>query len=95
MDSILLDSPCTKQEIWEVLKSFAKGESPGLDGWTVEFFLHFFDLVGADLLEMVEDTRSSGKVIGFVNNPTTFGNYKPIALCNLCYKLISKVIETG
>lgn len=95
VDSILFDSPCTKHEIWEVLKSFAKGKSPGPNRWTVEFFLHFFDLVGADLLEMVEDTRSSGKVIGFVNstfltpipkvnNPTTFGDYRPIALCNLC-----------
>jgi hypothetical protein len=59
--------------------------------------------VGADLLELVEYTRISGEVIGFVystfltlipkvNKPTTFGDYKPIALCNLCYKLISKVI---
>jgi len=59
--------------------------------------------VGVKLLEMVEDTRSCGKVIGFVNstfltlipkvnNPSTFGDYRPIALCNLCYKLITKVI---
>jgi hypothetical protein len=58
-----LDSPCTKQEIWEVLKSFAKDKSLGPDGWIVEFFINFFDLVGDELLEVVEDTRSRGKVI--------------------------------
>jgi hypothetical protein len=26
------------------------------------------------------------------NNPTTFGDYRSIALCNLCYKLITKII---
>jgi hypothetical protein len=102
-DATLLDCPCTKLELWEVLKSFAKDKSLGPDGWTVEFFIHFFDLVGDDLLEMVEDSRLRGSVnksinvtfltlIPKVNNPLSFGDYRPIALCNLCYKLISKLI---
>jgi hypothetical protein len=102
-DTLLLDSPCTLQEIWEVLKSFAKDKILGPDGWTVKVFLQFFDLVGSKQLEVVEDTRSCGKVIisvnsNFltlipkVNNPFTFGDYKPIALRNLCYKLITKII---
>jgi hypothetical protein len=102
-DSNHLDSPCTLQEVLDALKSFNKDKSPGPDDWTVEFFLHFFDLVGVELLELVEDSRLRGKVIGALNstfltlipkenNPTTFGDYRPIALCNLCYKLISKII---
>jgi hypothetical protein len=104
-DSLTLESPCTLQEILVALKSFSKDKIPGPDGWTVEFYLHFFDLVGPDLLELVEDTRLSGKVAGALNsnfltlipkeaNPTTFGDYRPIALCNMCYKLISKIIAT-
>jgi len=98
-DSNQLDSPCNLQEVWDVLKSFTKYKSPGPDGWTVEFFLHFFELVGAELLELVEDSRIRGKVIGSLNstfltlipkenNVTSLDDYKPIALCNLCYKLI-------
>jgi hypothetical protein len=85
------------------LLSFNKDRSPGPDGWTVEFFLQFFDLVGSDLLELVEDSRLRGKITGALNstfltlipkanNPSTFGDYRPIALCNLCYKLITKII---
>jgi hypothetical protein len=60
-DTLQLERPCTKEELWEVLKLFAKDKSLGPDGWTVEFFLHFFDLVGGDLLEVVEDSRTRGK----------------------------------
>jgi hypothetical protein len=40
----ILENPCTKEEVLEVLRGFTKDKSPGPDGWTVEFFLHFFDL---------------------------------------------------
>jgi hypothetical protein len=60
MDNQLLERPCTKVEILVVLKGFAKDKSLGPDGWMVEFFFFFFDLVGDDLLEAVEESRRSG-----------------------------------
>jgi hypothetical protein len=45
-DATTLEKPCTKEEILEVLKGFTKDKSHGLDGWTVEFFLRYFELVG-------------------------------------------------
>jgi hypothetical protein len=44
------------------LNSFSKDNIPGPDGWTVEFYLHFLDLVGPDLLELVEDSKLQGKI---------------------------------
>lgn len=37
-----------------VLRSFVKDKSLGPDGWTMELFLYFFDLMGEDLVNMVE-----------------------------------------
>jgi hypothetical protein len=95
--------PVGLEELRKVLKKFKVDKSPGPDGWTVEFFVHFFDLVGEDLLNMVEETRQKGKILGGlnstfialipkVNKPLSFGDYRPISLCNLCYKIISKII---
>jgi hypothetical protein len=55
-DVTTLEKPCTVEEILEFLKGFTKDKSLGPDGWTVEFFLNFFDLVASDLLEAVEES---------------------------------------
>jgi hypothetical protein len=44
-DVLSLEKPCTREEIHEVLKGFSKDKSPRPDGWTVKFFIQFFDLV--------------------------------------------------
>ena len=48
--------PVTIKEVETTLKNFAKDKSPGPDGWTVEFFLHFFDMLGLELVEAIEYT---------------------------------------
>ena len=90
-------------EIESTLKSFKKDRSPGPDEWPVEFYMHFFDLLGSDLLSAVDLTRVSGIIPSSLNStfialipkkdkPQTFADFRPISLCNLLYKLISKVI---
>jgi hypothetical protein len=99
-----LYKPVTLTEIKDILSLFKKERSPGPDGWTSEFFIFFFDLVGVDLLQLVEDSRLKGKISRSLNatflvlipkkdNPRTFFDFRPISLCNLIYKLISKVIS--
>jgi hypothetical protein len=103
-DAADLYKPVTLTEIKDILSQFKKERSPGPDGWTSEFFIHYFDLVGVDLLQLVEDSRLKGKISGSLNatfmvlipkkeNPLTFLDFRPISLCNLIYKLISKVIS--
>ena len=84
------------------MKSFEKDKSPGPNGCPVEFFLGFFDLVGGDLLPVVESSRVSRRVDNSLNStfislipkeekPLSFADFRPISLCNLVYKLISKI----
>jgi len=63
-----IEVPCTKEELLEVIKGFKKEKSPGPDGWMVELYLHFFDLMWQDLLDVVEDARTRGRVNSQLNN---------------------------
>lgn len=93
----------TLKEVEATLEVFAKDKILGPDDWTVKFFLKFLDLLGPELVEAIEDTRVSGvnleelkktylTLIPKVDRPTSFADYRPIALCNLLYKLITKII---
>ena len=90
-------------EIEGDLRSFKKDKSPVPNGWPVEFFIYFFDLVGWDLLKVVECSRISGRIAPSLNSTflalipkkdktTTFADFMLMSLCNLNYKLISKII---
>lgn len=69
----------------------------------MEFFIDFFNLLGEDLLRVVDDVHLIGKVIGSMNTnflmliskvdyPTSFTYFCLISLCNSVYKIVSKVI---
>jgi hypothetical protein len=74
-----------------ILKGYKASKIPGLDGWTVEFFLDFFYLMGDKIVEMVEESIKKGRVSEALNatflalipkseNPSSFSDFRPIAL---------------
>lgn len=60
----------TMGELESTLKWFKKDKSQGLDGWSVEFYLSFFDIIGPNLLKVIKDCRTSRRMYEAIN--TTF-----------------------
>jgi len=93
----------TLKEIEDILKDCVNFKSPFPDGWTIEFFLSFWDILGPDVLGMMEESHCKGHIYGALNStfialipkkakPISFDDYRPISLCNVIYKIISKTI---
>jgi hypothetical protein len=94
----------TEGELKETIHIFQKDKIPGSDEWTIEFYVAFFDLIGADLLQVVEESRRNGRLYAPINStfialipkqyePQSFDGFWPISLCNCLYKIIAKIIE--
>ena len=98
-----LDRAITENEVLKVPKAFSPDKCPGPDGWPSEFFIHFFHLMGAELTQIIEHIRLRGVMPANLNStfialipkmdePQTFVDFRPIALCNILYKITSKII---
>ena len=81
----------------------ALGKSLGPDGFTSNFFHHFWDMVKEEVVESVKESRIKRGVLKAFNAtfltliPKEVGaespdKFRPIALCNVIYKIISRVI---
>ena len=49
----------TLGEVEDVIKCMGRDKSPGPYGWNVEYFGHFFDLLGQELIDAVEESSSN------------------------------------
>ena len=81
------------------------GKVPGLDGFTTDFFHHCWDLIKEEVRQVMEESRTFGQVLTTLNatfltlipkeeRVTHPKQYRPITLCNVIYKIITKVIVT-
>ena len=57
-----LDSPITFPELTQALAGLNSGKAPGIDGLPAEFFLAFWDLLGPELLNVLESSLVNGEL---------------------------------
>uniref|UniRef100_A0A2N9JBI5 CCHC-type domain-containing protein n=1 Tax=Fagus sylvatica TaxID=28930 RepID=A0A2N9JBI5_FAGSY len=100
-DSLLF--PITEEEVKIALFQMNPSKAPGPDGMSALFFQKYWHVIGTDITSAVLDCISSRKLLKSVNykhialipkvaNPESMGQLRPISLCNVLYKLVSKVL---
>ncbi|KAG7534112.1 Reverse transcriptase domain [Arabidopsis thaliana x Arabidopsis arenosa] len=88
-------------EIYDAICQIGDDKAPGPDGLTARFYKQCWHIVGQDVIKEVKNffTTSTMKphinhtnlcLLPKIENPSTFSDYRPIALCNVLYKVISK-----
>ncbi|CAA6674462.1 unnamed protein product [Spirodela intermedia] len=102
-ESSLTTAIPTGEEIKEVVFSMSRHRAPGPDGFPADFYISCWDIVGTDLIQAIKEifrrkvfTRSWKAtflaLIPKVTTPTSFRDFRPISLCNVCYKVVSKIV---
>jgi hypothetical protein len=98
-----LSAPVVKKEVYEALMTMKSYKAPGPDGFQPIFFKLFWEYVGDDLWNFIkhafEDGRYDKKICETLivlipkgDSQSTFKDFRPISLCNVTYKLMSKII---
>ena len=97
----------TLEELHSALKASARGKKPGSDGLPYEFFAQFWDLLGPELLAVLQDSFQTQHAPSLPASMTQgvitllykgkgphalLDSYRPITLLNSDYKLLAKAL---
>ncbi|XP_031116517.1 uncharacterized protein LOC116020174 [Ipomoea triloba] len=103
MDNACLMQSFTVDEVKEALFSMAPDKSPGPDGFSPAFYQHFWNEISPDVANFIIGcangagfpTGMNDAIITLIPKksvPVTMADLRPIALCNVTYKILSKMI---
>lgn len=91
-------------EIKEALFAINGEKAPGPDGFSASFYHTHWEDIGPDLVKEIQQAFSTGCLPPEINNthvclipkittPQRVSDYRPIALCNVYYKIFSKILQ--
>ncbi|GJW79213.1 RNA-directed DNA polymerase, eukaryota [Tanacetum coccineum] len=98
-----LEGPISIEEVRKAVWGCGDNKSPGIDGFTFEFFRKYWDLLGADLYDAVVWFFDKGSfargcntsfitLIPKIQDPKFVSDYRPISLIGCLYKVITKIL---
>lgn len=91
------------EEIKEAAFSIHSDKAPGSDGFSASFYQSFWSCLGPDIYREIRSFFTTGSLNPHLNEthvclipkteaPKTAVEYRPIALCNVRYKIIAKIL---
>ena len=98
-----LSSEFSVEEVKMVLFQMGPAKAPGPDGMNALFYQRFWHVVGDTVVDVVLDFLNNGHMLPDINhsyivlipkvkNSEKMSKFRPISLCNVIYKIISKVL---
>jgi hypothetical protein len=102
-ENVTLSTPPTEGEILEALTSLGSTRALGPDGFTALFYKKYWHLIKKDVLVSIDhffnnNSLQRGHNHSFIalvpklSGSHTAHQFKPISLCNIVYKIISKIL---
>jgi len=99
----ILLCPIQPEEVDEAMSQLKEGKAPGPDGFTTMFFHSFWEMIKQEVWQIIKESRALHWLLPSLNS--TFialipkeedsispEKFRSIALCNVIYKVISKVV---
>ena len=99
----VLSSVFTIEEVKVALFQMGPTKAPRLNSMNAIFYQNFWHVVGDNVVLVVLDFLNNGNMLSEINhtnivlipkvkNPEKMSDFRPISLCNVIYKIISKVL---
>ena len=95
--------PTLLEELEKVVFGMKKGKALGSNNFPIVFFQEFWEIIKFNLLEVVQESHQNKQILKSLNatflalipkigRANSLDQFRPIALCNVTYKIITKLI---